>query len=377
MPPPRRKNSAVDALVEALRHDIVTGTLKPGQRIDLDEWAERMEASRTPVRLALERLETEGFVKLSGRRGATIIDVTINHMEDVLATRLVLDAALGRAGTRNLVEEDLQILYSILLQIEAIKLPDDHVRMVEPALSFHGHLYQAAGASMMSRLAMQSVQHTNVFLSSMWFTNRRIAYVGKAHFRDLYEACELRDLDRVERSIRDYRINMAGVILHDRVRTDDLRILPGVLNEPEFARLRAIVDEGEDPRGPERPDQRGTPRATTATSGRKQPSIGAGGRRARAKRLSHAKERNSGRARSDRSRSRSSASVPTASVPTSLASGATSMTRPISSRRLLMLVSTLLIRPRNTASHRRTGRANRSSTSDKHCRNSGSHRDRV
>ena len=75
MAPPRRENSAVDTLVEALRHDIMTGTLKSGQRIDLDEWAERVGASRTPVRLALERLETEGFVKLSGRRGAIIIDV--------------------------------------------------------------------------------------------------------------------------------------------------------------------------------------------------------------------------------------------------------------------------------------------------------------
>jgi DNA-binding GntR family transcriptional regulator len=251
MAPPRRENSTVDALVEALRDDIMTGTLKPGQRVDQDEWAERMGASRTPVRLALERLETEGFVKLSGRRGAIIIDVTVTHIEDVLSTRLVLDAALGRTGARNLDAAGLETLHSILEEIEAVELPENHAGMVDPAQRFHGCLYQAANAPMMYRLVMQSVHHTNAFLSSLWFTNRRIAYVGKVYFAELYRACQAKDVDRVERLIRDYRIDMSGVILQDRIRTDELHILPGVLTQAEFRRLQAIVDDGQDPGGPD------------------------------------------------------------------------------------------------------------------------------
>jgi DNA-binding GntR family transcriptional regulator len=250
MPPPRRENSTVDALLSALRHDITSGTLKPGQRLDLDEWGERMGASRTPVRQALERLEAEGFVKLSGRRGATIIEVTLTHIEDVLSTRLVLDSALGRAGTRNLEEDDLDVLADLLAAINRIVLPGQHTQMVEPALDFHTYLYRAAGAAMMLRLAMQTVHHTNVFLSSVWFSNRRIAYVGKTHFKELYVACQLKDLDRVELLIREYRIDMAGVILRGRARTEELQVLPGVLTGDEFCRLRAIVDDGQDPLGP-------------------------------------------------------------------------------------------------------------------------------
>jgi DNA-binding GntR family transcriptional regulator len=250
MAPPRRQNSAVDTLVEALRHDIMTGTLRPGQRIELDEWGDGMGASRTPVRLALERLEAEGFVKLSGRRGATIIDVTMTHIEDVLSTRLVLDAALGRVGAMNISEQDLNLLRSLRDEIEAIKLPEDHAKMVNPAQRFHAHLFQAAGAPMMYRLAMQSVHHTNVFLSSMWFTNRRIAYVGKAYFADLYSACEAKEIDRVSTLIRNYRVDMAGVVLQDRIRVGDLKILPGTLTPAELRRLKAIVDEGRDPLEP-------------------------------------------------------------------------------------------------------------------------------
>jgi DNA-binding GntR family transcriptional regulator len=250
MAAPRRENSVVDALVDELRHDIMTGKLRPGQRIDQDEWAERMGASRTPVRSALERLETEGFVQLAGRRGANIIDVTITHVEDVLATRLVLDAVLGRVAASNLDREDLDYLHSLLVQIEAVKLPEGHAEIVDPAQHFHTRLYEAARAPMMSRLVMQSVHHTNVFLSGMWFTNRRIAYVGKAYFSELYKALEAKDLDRVEGLIREWRVDMAAVILQDRVRTDELRILPSVLTPSELRRLRAIVDDGSDLQGP-------------------------------------------------------------------------------------------------------------------------------
>ena len=57
-----------------------------------------MDVSRTPVRLALERLEAEGFVKLLPQRGAIVTELTVNDLEDVLANRLVLEAALGRGG---------------------------------------------------------------------------------------------------------------------------------------------------------------------------------------------------------------------------------------------------------------------------------------
>jgi DNA-binding GntR family transcriptional regulator len=250
MAAPRRVNSVVDALVDALRHDIMAGRLRPGQRVDQDEWAERMGASRTPVRAALERLEAEGFVRLSGRRGATIIDVSLTHVEDVLSTRLVLDAVLGRVAATNLGPKDLDYLHSLLMQIDAVNLPEGHADIVEPAQRFHARLYEAAGAPMLCRLVMQSVRHTDVFLSGMWFTNRRIAYLGKAYFSELYKALEAKDLDQVEHLIREWRVDMAGVILQDRVRTEDLRILPSVLTSAELGRLRAIIDDGHDLHGP-------------------------------------------------------------------------------------------------------------------------------
>jgi hypothetical protein len=166
----------------------------------------------------------------------------------------------------NMTQQDLKVLQSLLRQIEAIKLPEEHAKMVDPAQRFHARLFHAAGAPMMYRLALQSVHHTNVFLSSLWFTNRRIAYVGKEYFAQLYEACAANDIDLVGDLIRGYRVDMAGVVLRDRVRTDDLTILPGVLTQAELLQLRAIVDDGQDPIGPAGYSSSPTPRQRTGIS---------------------------------------------------------------------------------------------------------------
>lgn len=256
MAPPITKGNSVDALVTAIRAEIMSGTLGPGRRINQDEWAERTQLSRTPVRVALERLEAEGFVKLLPRRGAVVVEMTPQYLEDILCARLLLEAGLGRAGAANLTDEDLDALRATNKEIQAVPLPEGHRSLVEPTHRFHTRLFQAAGTPMMERFTNQVVDHSHVFLNQYWYANRRIAQVTKLYFSELLPACEKRDLDRVETVIREQRIDLAAVILHERTHTSDLRVLPSQLSPAELNRLTAIIDRGEEPFGPTKPPTR-------------------------------------------------------------------------------------------------------------------------
>jgi DNA-binding GntR family transcriptional regulator len=252
MQPERRRGDSVDALVEAIRAEIMAGTLGPGQLVSQDEWAERMSVSRTPVRLALERLESEGFIKLAARRSASVTEMTTAYLEDIFAGRLVVDSSLGRAGSYNLTPSDIDVLRKIDEEIQEIVLPEEHKILANPGHRFHEHLYQAAQAPIMYRYALRLVDHSRVFLNRYWYANRRIAQVTKVYYHEIFVACENRDPERVETLIREHRIDLAGVILQDRVLVDDLRVIPSLLNVEEMHRLRALVDNGEDPSGPSR-----------------------------------------------------------------------------------------------------------------------------
>ncbi len=250
MPGSTDRGHRVDALVEAIRSAITAGTLGPGQRINQDEWAERMNLSRTPVRLALERLEAEGFIRLLPRRGAVVVQVTPESLEDILTARLILEPSLGRAGAGNLTPADAVSLRRANDEIQAIELPKGHRDLFAPAHRFHHTLYLAAGTPMIYRYAAQAADHSHVFLNRQWYANRRIAQVTKLYYADLLISCVEGDLTRVESVMREHRVNLAGVILQESVQVSDLRVLPKLLSAAEMARLSALVDGGEEPTWP-------------------------------------------------------------------------------------------------------------------------------
>lgn len=70
-----------DVIAGDLRRDIMSGHLRPGQRLVETQVAQRYDVSRVPVREALRRLESEGFVTLTPHRGAT---VSVNSRRDSL-----------------------------------------------------------------------------------------------------------------------------------------------------------------------------------------------------------------------------------------------------------------------------------------------------
>ena len=61
-----------DVVLNTLRQAILTGELKPGERLMEIHLADKMGVSRTPIREAIRRLELEGLVTMIPRRGAEV-----------------------------------------------------------------------------------------------------------------------------------------------------------------------------------------------------------------------------------------------------------------------------------------------------------------
>ncbi len=78
-----------------LRDRILTGQLKPGQRLDLDEITREFGTSRTPVREALLELSYEGLVIVTPRSGITVVGIS---PEDAVDNFAVLAALAGKAA---------------------------------------------------------------------------------------------------------------------------------------------------------------------------------------------------------------------------------------------------------------------------------------
>ena len=86
-----------DALLEA----IVQRRLLPGDRLVLDDLAEQLKVSRTPVRDALSRLASEGLVARLGRRGFTITALSPEELAELYDLRLMCELYAVEKGMKD------------------------------------------------------------------------------------------------------------------------------------------------------------------------------------------------------------------------------------------------------------------------------------
>jgi DNA-binding GntR family transcriptional regulator len=96
-------STAPQHALDGLRHMIVTGALRPGQRVAQEEVAGRLGVSIAPVREALRTLEQEGQVTYLPRRGYFITALEIDDLSEIYELRAILEA---RAARRALDELD-------------------------------------------------------------------------------------------------------------------------------------------------------------------------------------------------------------------------------------------------------------------------------
>ncbi|MCU1424633.1 MAG: GntR family transcriptional regulator [Microbacteriaceae bacterium] len=86
---------------DAIRRDIIVGTLQPGTRITEASLATTHGVSRVPVREALRALEAEGFVESRANVGSRVADIPVDDADDLFAVREALEVATARrAATR-------------------------------------------------------------------------------------------------------------------------------------------------------------------------------------------------------------------------------------------------------------------------------------
>lgn len=80
-----------ERIVQVLRDGILTGKLKPGERLNESRLARELQMSRIPVREALQRLEEQGLVVNIQRKGMFVVSLSEEEVQKINALRLILE----------------------------------------------------------------------------------------------------------------------------------------------------------------------------------------------------------------------------------------------------------------------------------------------
>jgi DNA-binding GntR family transcriptional regulator len=136
----------------ALRAAILEGELRPGQRVNQEEWAARAGVSMIPVREALRGLAGEGLVTYRTRRGYAVTELDVEELEAVYRLRRLLEAEALRDGIPNATSADLDALRAAADACRAAGRLGDIGGQLNANRRFHDQLHGLAGNRPLSRL---------------------------------------------------------------------------------------------------------------------------------------------------------------------------------------------------------------------------------
>jgi DNA-binding GntR family transcriptional regulator len=135
-----------------LRDRVLTGRLRAGERLDLDQVAAEFGTSRTPVREALLELSYEGLVVVTPRSGITVVGITPEDAVDNFAVLAALSGKAAEWATARITPDRLVELRALA---DAIVGADD---VVEANRRFHRALNIASGSPRLLTFLRQAVR---------------------------------------------------------------------------------------------------------------------------------------------------------------------------------------------------------------------------
>lgn len=120
---------------------IDSGTYRPGDRLVESELAERFGVSRTPIREALQRLETQSMLTRTGR-SLIVASLDHNQMAELYVVRAELEGLAARLAAQHASPEEIRLLQQMVEQDMA--LVDEPNRLARANRRFHKQIHLAS-----------------------------------------------------------------------------------------------------------------------------------------------------------------------------------------------------------------------------------------
>ncbi|MDO5701805.1 MAG: GntR family transcriptional regulator [Lachnospiraceae bacterium] len=185
-----------------LRRQILRGELKPGERLMEISLANRLGVSRTPIREAIRKLESDGLVVMIPRRGAHVAKITRQELRDVLEVRKSLDVLAISKAVSYMKDEELEELdyaenkfAGLVMDLDA-----DITNLGEADEHFHDIIYRGTGNRRLLQI-LDNLREQMYRFRVEYLKDKEIRHSLVEEHGAIVEAIKKRDADEAVRLI--------------------------------------------------------------------------------------------------------------------------------------------------------------------------------
>lgn len=212
-----------DVVFNTLRQAILTGEMKPGERLMEIHLANKLGVSRTPIREAIRKLELEGLVIMIPRRGAEVAQITWKSLKDVLEVRRALDVLAIELACDRMTQEELQELYRACESFAEATRKKDVREIAEADVALHDFIVAATRNNrliqLVNNLAEQMYRYRFEYIKDSSQHERLIQ-----EHNDMYQSILRKDKESAARAVRKHIDNQEEAIIHQLQLERDSRV---------------------------------------------------------------------------------------------------------------------------------------------------------
>jgi DNA-binding GntR family transcriptional regulator len=196
-----RYNTVSDIALEQVRNYILSGKLKPGQKINQGQLTEELGFSLIPLREAFKRLQAEGYIDIIPHRGAYVKGLSQEEVEDLYMIRVELEEMAAGLAADKLSAKDIETVRNLYQQMVKATAERNSGQLLALNRRFHFTIYRASGRKylleILDYLWDRSERYRNLQASDPAMEEEELL-----EHKEILQACENRDRRRLMKAIR-------------------------------------------------------------------------------------------------------------------------------------------------------------------------------
>ena len=197
----KTKNQVV---YEKLRQEIIKGQLKPGQKLVMSSLARQFGTSETPIREAIRRLESDGYVVFTPHSGTEVTRLNDQELSEIYLIRISLEALATRLAVPFVGQEDLDWLKKKNHEMKVAVTANRYEDLALLNKEFHLRIYKAAPYPRLYKMIADLWDAFERWPCIFTFVPKRARSAIKEH-EEIMDALETKNVDKADALMKEQK----------------------------------------------------------------------------------------------------------------------------------------------------------------------------
>ncbi|OGR23462.1 MAG: hypothetical protein A2277_13925 [Desulfobacterales bacterium RIFOXYA12_FULL_46_15] len=204
-----KRNTLAEQIVVKLRNAIISGKIKPGERLIEKEIAEAMQIGRNAVREAFRCLEREGYLTIIPFKGASVTMHDNEQIRQMFEVMSELEGICARLAVQRMTRDDLDRIESLHAELEMHYKNNESQAYLEVNWSLHDFIQSLAKNEVLNKLIAELRQRISLYREKQLYQPNRFQASLLEH-RQVLDAFRKKDATAAELLMRQHLLRQGA-----------------------------------------------------------------------------------------------------------------------------------------------------------------------